>query len=115
MPYIDSTGVSQGWSDLPQPTLGLTTWVDAAPVLPTPVPSVVSRFQALAALQMQGMLAAVVAIFADPAVDPIQKLAWDNATEFRRDSPTLAALAGKLGMTSAQLDSLFILAASLVA
>lgn len=80
---------------------------------PPPVPGVVSRFQARAALHNAGLLAGVEAAVA--AADPFTQIAWADATEFRRDSPTIAALAVALGMTGAQLDDLFRAAALIVA
>jgi hypothetical protein len=46
-----------------------------------------------------------------PAPDPAELLAaqsaWDEAIEFRRTSPTIAALAVALGMTETDIDTLF--------
>lgn len=64
-----------------------------------------SRFQALAALHLSGHLKAVETAVAQ--ADPLAQLAWANAGEFRRDSPTIAALAGAVGMTEDQIDDLF--------
>jgi hypothetical protein len=36
MPYIDPTGVKSGWSDVAQPELGYTEWVEEAPFYPDP-------------------------------------------------------------------------------
>jgi hypothetical protein len=80
---------------------------------PPPVPEVVSRFQAKAALSAAGLLPAVEAAIAD--ADPIAQLAWAEAIEFRRQSPTILALAGALGLTDAQVDDLFHAAASIEA
>lgn len=114
MPYIDPTGKNQGWSDVPQPAFGLTEYVEVAPE-PSSVPSQVSAFQAKAALHNAGLLDAVEAYFAATDTDPVQVLAWHNATTFERSSPTLAAASAKLGMTSEQLDALFTAAAQLQA
>lgn len=72
---------------------------------------VCSRFQAKAALLGAGMLASVEAVI--DASDPVAQLAWTDAVEFRRTSPTIALLAGAIGLTDAQLDDLFR-AASLI-
>jgi hypothetical protein len=82
----------------------------APPVVPS-VPSSVSRARARVALHNAGLLQQVEAIIADPATDPVTVIAWQDATEFQRTSPTLQALATQLGLTSADLDSLFIAAA----
>jgi len=72
---------------------------------PAPVPDAVTPFQAKAALLNAGLLDAVLAAIA--AAPRITQLAWAEATEFRRTSPTVLMLAGSLGLTSTQLDDLF--------
>lgn len=84
--------------------------VDEAAAL---VPQEVSRFQARAALMLAGHMPAVAAAIA--AADPLAQLAWSDAQVFRRDSPTIAALATAIGMTAAQIDALFIQAAQIEA
>lgn len=64
-----------------------------------------SRFQARAALHLAGLLPAVEATVAD--ADPLMQLAWADAVEFRRDSPTIAAIAAGLDLTDEQVDELF--------
>lgn len=76
------------------------------------VPQVVSRFQARAALHLSGLLEPVETLMASPEVDPLQRLAWTDAQEFRRSSPTLQAAAQALSLTEQQLDELFTLAAA---
>ena len=73
----------------------------------------VSRFQAFAALSAAGKLTA--ATNAVNAAGGVAKLAWDNAIEFRRNSPTIAALASAVGLDDAALDALFIAAAQIEA
>jgi hypothetical protein len=68
---------------------------------------VVSRFQAFAALHIAGLLPAIEAMMQDPATDTLAKLAWVNALEFRRLSPTVTAIASALNLTDEQLDDLF--------
>ena len=75
----------------------------------------VSPFQAKAALQLAGMLEAVEAYMADPATDPIVRLAWQHASEYKRQSPTVLAMAAHFGWTEAQLDQLFVTASGIVA
>lgn len=79
-----------------------------------PIPQIVSRFQARAALLQAGLLdqveQAVVA-----ANDPFITLAWAETLEWRRDSPTLNALASGLGLTGEQIDDLFRTAATITA
>ena len=69
--------------------------------------TVVSRFQARAALAGAGMLATVQAMMDDPATPEITRLAWEDAIEFRRMSPTVLGMAVGLGLTDAELDGLF--------
>jgi hypothetical protein len=82
--------------------------------LPAPaVPVLVSRFQAKTALLQAGLLAAVEAAMAQAS--PVAQLAWADAVEFRRDSPTVAGMAATLNLTGAQLDALFMAAAQIEA
>lgn len=93
--------------------------VDGFPVAVDPPPpgppTVVSRFQARAALHLAGLLAQVEALMAAPETDPLARLAWTDAQEFRRTSPTLLAMASALSLTDEQLDQLFITAAGIEA
>lgn len=77
------------------------------------VPASVSRFQAKAALHQAGLLADAEAAIA--AADYIAQIAWSDAAEWRRDSPTIAALAATLGLTDEQVDQLFITATQISA
>lgn len=83
------------------------------PASPLPVPQTVSRFQARAALHLAGLLEQVEAVIADPATPVLAKLAWQDAQEFKRTSPTIAAMSAGLGLTEQQLDELFTQAATL--
>lgn len=74
---------------------------------------VVSRFQARAALLGAGLLDAANAAVA--AADQIVQIAWADAVEFRRTSPTIAALGAALELTEAQIDDLFDAAALITA
>lgn len=91
---------------------GLPVAVDPPPPGP---PQVVSRFQARAALHLAGLLPQVEALMADPQTDTLARLAWTDAQEFRRTSPTLLAMASALSLTDEQLDQLFITAAGIEA
>jgi hypothetical protein len=72
---------------------------------PEPVPASVTPFQAKAALLQAGLLDTVLAAVANSS--PIAQLAWAEATEFRRTSPTVLALASALGLSESDLDDLF--------
>ena len=66
---------------------------------------VCSRFQAKAALAAAGLLTAAEAAVAQ--ADQIAQLAWSDAVEFRRNSPTILTLAPALSLTDEQIDDLF--------
>lgn len=120
MPYIDSTGENRGWSDFPQLVFNYTTWVDEAPESPIQVPNVVSRFQGREAMHRtthgdRTLFEAANALLEGAGTPAMYQRAWNDLQEFRRDSEMLAAIAGMLGLSSAQIDALFILAASIQA
>lgn len=79
------------------------------------VPQVVTRFQARAALHLAGLLTTVESLMTDPQTDMLARLAWQDAQEFRRQSPTMLFMAATLGLTDAQLDALFTTAAGIEA
>jgi len=83
------------------------------PLQPTNVPAAISRFQARAALLQAGLLEDVESIMSNPEADTFASLAWKEASEFRRHSPTVLAISPSLGLTDAQLDDMFRFAASI--
>jgi len=85
----------------------------APPEAPGLVPQTVTRGQGRAALYQAGLLEIVEGMMSHPDTPMIQKLAWQDALTFERNSPTMAAMAGALGLTGAQLDQLFITAAAI--
>ena len=87
------------------------------PYVPPPpaVPVSVTRFQALAVLSAGGYLPAIRAHIAALDEDNVQRLAWENAADWERTSPTLNALAAMLGLDAAQVDELFIAASNISA
>ena len=74
----------------------------------------VSRFQARAALLGAGLLTSIETAVANSG-NAFAQLAWADAIEFRRNSPTIAALAGLVGLTDEELDDLFLAAAEIEA
>lgn len=83
-------------------------WVAVEPSLEERRAAMVcSRMQARMALHQAGLLTAAEAAVAQ--ADPVVQIAWADATEFRRDSPTIAALASALEppLSNEQLDALF--------
>ena len=82
---------------------------------PPPIPATVTRFQALATLAAGGWLDTVhVYIDALPR-NNVQRLAFENATDWERTSPTVNAIAAMLGLSDAQVDELFIAASQVSA
>ncbi len=69
----------------------------------------VSRLQAKIAMMQAGVLADVETAVA--AADPAVQMAWADAIEFRRFSPTILAMSAQIGLTDTQLDDLFRAAA----
>lgn len=59
------------------------------------------------------LLAAVEELLAAPTTPAYYREAWNDIQQFERDSPMLLAIADELGLTAANLDDLFILAATL--
>lgn len=80
---------------------------------PSDVPQVVSPLQAILVLKQANKLTEIEAYLNDPATDPVKKLAWDKAVEFKRESPLLLEIANAVGIGSSDLDALFIAAASI--
>lgn len=85
----------------------------AASTLPNYVPQEVTRFKALAALHIAGLLATVEAMMADQTTDTLTVLAWKNAQEFKRHSPMVLNMAQALGLSDQQVDELFIAASQI--
>jgi hypothetical protein len=75
------------------------------------VPQVIGAMNAKVALSRAGLLASVQTWVNTQSAE--RQLIWNTATDFRRDSPLIAAGAAALGLTSAQLDQLFITAATI--
>jgi hypothetical protein len=82
---------------------------------PPAIPATVTRFQALATLAAGGWLDVVHTYIDALPRSNVTRLAFENATDWERTSPTLAALATMLGLTDAQVDNLFIAAAQVSA
>lgn len=99
------------------PVLQGDEWVQVWATEALPPPSAVSRKQARMALVLSGISLASVQLAVESIEDDTQRalaqIAWDDAVEYRRDDPFLIMLADMLGLTEAQLDGLFILAAGL--
>lgn len=85
------------------------------------VPYRITAWQAKAALAMtphgeSTALAAVEAVIAEMEDGPekvVVKAAWDNNAAFERQAPTILSIGTAIGLSSEQLDALFILGGSL--
>lgn len=66
--------------------------IEEAQVLKNDV-NIVSRFQGMAALEQLGKLSAIQAYMDTPECPTFTKLAWDNITQFDKNSPLLNELA----------------------
>ena len=91
------------------------TVIDPYVAPPPPIPATVTRFQALAVLAAGGYLDTVRTYINTLDQNNVQRLAWENATDWERTSPTLNALATMLGLTDTEVDDLFVAAAQVSA
>lgn len=110
------TGSAITWLDEQQtrPTdEEIAAWIAAPPQM---VPETVSAAQARLALLAAGLLDPVDAAVAAAVSGGNRALGvwFEYATEWRRDSPHIAALGPALGLSSAQIDDLFVAAAGIV-
>jgi len=76
----------------------LTNWRESASVSP---------LQAKIALARFGKSGEVRKLLSALGEDDELVIAWENATAFRRNSPTILGLAKQLGLDDNQLDELF--------
>lgn len=106
-------GAVATYNDPMQPRLGATF----APVTPTieqpVVPESITLFQARTALRIAGYLDAINAFMASDQATPEQKDAWEYSPVVPRGSETVAQLTAMLGLTSTEMDDLFILGDSI--
>jgi hypothetical protein len=95
-------------------------WEGAAPVepdpeVPNPIPQAVTMRQARLALLANGLLASVapaIATLPNPQRQAAE-VEWEYSQEVHRDKPLVAILGVMLGLSSSQLDDLFVLAKTL--
>lgn len=127
MPYVQRhAGKVVGLFEFPQPGYAEEFLNDSDPKViayrnPIVIQQTVTRFQARAALLntpslhdgFKNMLEEVEAFMVSDQVDPLARLAWTDALEFKRTSPTIQALAPLLDLNDADLDLLFIAAAGI--
>lgn len=77
-----------------------------APSIVERVPEAVAMWQAKAALELAGLLAAADAAITSSS-NIVLRHAWRDGNEFHRSSPAIADLGALLGLTSVQIDDLF--------
>lgn len=88
----------------------------SAPVIPpAPIPQVVTMRQARLAMSRAGILASVESMIAGmTGVEGDEaRIEWEFAAEVKRDWPLVVAIGPSLGLTDAQIDDLFVMAATL--
>ncbi len=99
------------------PPAGLTLLSEAvAPPLrtePAPVPEVVTKFQARAALRRIGLLEQVQAAVQAAGGEALD--AWEYANHVYRNGALVISMSAALGLTPNQLDALFQMAESIEA
>lgn len=84
-------------------------------VIHTPGGRVVSRFQAHAALLQAGLLDEIEAFMGLPETDAFTRLTWRTVQEFNRTSPMVESIGTLFGLTTEQLDDLFVFASTISA
>ena len=110
---VEAGAVAISEADTPEEWAALAaSGVTVSPYV-APVPSVVSAYQAKAALMQASLYDKAAA--AAQAAGGFVFLAWSTATEFERSSPNIATLAAGLGLTDAQVDDLFRAASKITA
>lgn len=82
---------------------------------PAAIPQTVTRFQARVALVQAGHFDTIDTYIATLPKTDVKRLAWEDAAEWERASPTLNFLANMLGLTDTDVDDLFILASGISA
>lgn len=88
----------------------------APPPAPVPVPQSVTMRQARLALLGAGLLSQVepaIAAIPDAAKRDAAQITWEYSTEVQRGNVFIATLGQMLGLTDAQIDDLFRVAATL--
>lgn len=87
------------------------SFTQATPVIQ--VPESVTTFQAKAALLNAGLLDDFQTLIDDSGTSAVIKLAWTCAPLFLRNSPAVIGMTALAGLTSGEVDELFITAATI--
>ena len=108
----DSEVIVKGAPEQYEPGKWRETWlIEQAP--PPPVPQEVSRLQARLALISIDKWDITKAYFEAPERTAEEVAFFEDATVYRRDNPVMISAAASVGVTEAELDDLFQLAATL--
>ena len=86
--------------------------VPAGGLLVPEAPESVERLQARLALIAAGLWDSVVAYFSDPSRTAEDLAFWEDALIWKRDNPIIISAGTALGLTSEQIDALFVDAAT---
>jgi hypothetical protein len=85
------------------------------PPEPVIVPSEIANWRARAVLEIAGLLptvdAAIAALTGDAGI--VARSAWNSGAPLARNGPTVLSLSSALGLSSAQVDAMFLQAESL--
>ena len=86
---------------------------DGGQIVPRVPEKVTARqgVQALISVNKLHLVQPAIDAIADPVQRAMVQAEWDKSQDFERNRPTLIALATAIGMTSADIDNLFIGAA----
>ena len=99
------------------PATALQALIDRRPLpaLPPRIPHEIAQWRARAVLEMQGILASVVALInsLDGEAGIVVRNAWSAGAPLARHGQTVLMLAQSLGLDDTQLDAMFIAAAAL--
>lgn len=90
------------------PDSGFTRFYRVESYAPVVIPMEITAFQAKAILIEDGYYDAVEAYMSSGNATAMQKLAWNSAAVFERQSPTVRDIAMVLGLDDAALDDMFI-------
>jgi hypothetical protein len=82
-------------------------------VVPSTIPTSVTRYQARAALLGAGLLDVVNTYFESLPDTSLDKMAWNEAPTVQRNSAAFIVGATTLGLSSTQIDQLFVTAAAI--
>jgi hypothetical protein len=108
---IQSINAATGETVVRDATPAEVAEIEALRNAPPPVPHRVTRRQARLALLNAGLLDAVEAAIAN--APPAVRITYEDATEWWRDDPLIASLSASLGLTTEQVDDLFLQASRL--